>query len=64
VFQDQGCYACHTVGKTVTPIGPDRSQWNTDRNLAPFERSRRAGSTPCRFTRASNEYAAVHHSIT
>lgn len=23
VFQDQGCYGCHTVGKTGTPIGPD-----------------------------------------
>jgi cytochrome c oxidase subunit 2 len=25
VFQDQGCYGCHTVGKTGTPIGPDLS---------------------------------------
>ena len=25
VFADQGCYGCHTVGKTGTPIGPDLS---------------------------------------
>jgi len=25
VFQDQGCYGCHTVGKTGTSIGPDLS---------------------------------------
>ena len=24
-FQDQGCYGCHTVGKTGTPTGPDLS---------------------------------------
>ena len=23
VFQDQGCYGCHTVNQTGTPIGPD-----------------------------------------
>lgn len=26
VFQDQGCYGCHTVGKTGTPIAPDLSR--------------------------------------
>jgi cytochrome c oxidase subunit 2 len=25
VFQDQGCYGCHTVGQTGTPIRPDLS---------------------------------------
>jgi mono/diheme cytochrome c family protein len=25
VFRDQGCYGCHTVGKTGTPIAPDLS---------------------------------------
>ena len=25
VFQDQGCYGCHTVGATGTPLGPDLS---------------------------------------
>ena len=25
VFQNQGCYGCHTVGPTGTPIGPDLS---------------------------------------
>ena len=25
VFQDQGCYGCHAVGQTGTPIGPDLS---------------------------------------
>src|SRR5215472_9720358 len=24
-FMDQGCYGCHTVRKTGTPIGPDLS---------------------------------------
>ena len=26
VFKDQGCYGCHTVGKTGTPIAPDLSR--------------------------------------
>jgi cytochrome c oxidase subunit 2 len=25
LFFDQGCFGCHTVGKTGTPIGPDLS---------------------------------------
>jgi len=25
VFNDQGCYGCHTIGKVGTPIGPDLS---------------------------------------
>jgi mono/diheme cytochrome c family protein len=25
VFNEQGCYGCHTVGKAGTPIGPDLS---------------------------------------
>ena len=32
VFQDQGCYGCHTVGKTGTPIGPDLSHIGTRHN--------------------------------
>jgi mono/diheme cytochrome c family protein len=34
VFQDQGCYGCHTVGKTGTPIGPDLSHIGTKHNRA------------------------------
>ena len=26
LFSDQGCYGCHTVGKTGTPMGPDLSR--------------------------------------
>jgi len=26
VFAEQGCYGCHTVGKTGTAIGPDLSR--------------------------------------
>lgn len=26
VFVEQGCYGCHTVGKTGTPLGPDLSR--------------------------------------
>ena len=26
VFKDEGCYGCHTVGKTGTPIAPDLSR--------------------------------------
>jgi mono/diheme cytochrome c family protein len=26
VFRDQGCYGCHTVGKTGTPIATDLSR--------------------------------------
>lgn len=26
VFRDQGCYGCHTVGKSGTPIAPDLSR--------------------------------------
>ena len=26
VFREQGCYGCHTVGKTGTPIASDLSQ--------------------------------------
>lgn len=32
VFQDQGCYGCHTVGKTGTPIGPDLSHIGAKHN--------------------------------
>ena len=32
VFQDQGCYGCHTVGQTGTPIGPDLSHIGAKRN--------------------------------
>lgn len=32
LFQDQGCYGCHTVGATGTPIGPDLSHIGAKRN--------------------------------
>ena len=32
VFQDQGCYGCHTVGPTGTPIGPDLSHIGAKHN--------------------------------
>ena len=32
VFQDQGCYGCHAVGKTGTPIGPDLSHIGAKHN--------------------------------
>lgn len=32
VFQDQGCYGCHTVGGTGTPIGPDLSHIGAKHN--------------------------------
>ena len=34
VFRDQGCYGCHTVGKTGTPIAPDLSQIGAKRDRA------------------------------
>jgi len=34
VFQDQGCYGCHMVGKTGTPIAPDLSHIGTKRDRA------------------------------
>jgi cytochrome c oxidase subunit II len=36
VFQDQGCYGCHTVGKTGTPIGPDLSHIGAKHSRAYF----------------------------
>jgi cytochrome c553 len=32
VFQDQGCYGCHAVGQTGTPIGPDLSHIGAKHN--------------------------------
>ena len=32
VFQDQGCYGCHTVGQTGTPIGSDLSHIGAKHN--------------------------------
>ena len=32
VFQDQGCYGCHTVDTTGTPIGPDLSHVGAKHN--------------------------------
>jgi hypothetical protein len=32
MFQEQGCYGCHTIGKTGTPIGPDLSHIGTKHN--------------------------------
>ena len=34
VFQDQGCYGCHTVGKTGTPIATDLTTIGAKRNRA------------------------------
>ena len=34
VFKDQGCYGCHTVGKTGTPIAPDLSTIGEKRDRA------------------------------
>src|SRR5262245_25892590 len=34
VFKDQGCYGCHTVGKTGTPIAPDLSTIGAKRDRA------------------------------
>jgi cytochrome c553 len=32
VFQDQGCYGCHAIGQTGTPIGPDLSHIGAKHN--------------------------------
>ena len=32
VFRDQGCYGCHTVGATGTPIAPDLSRIGAKRD--------------------------------
>jgi len=34
LFTEQGCYGCHTVGKTGTPIGPDLSTIGSKRSEA------------------------------
>jgi mono/diheme cytochrome c family protein len=34
VFQDQGCYGCHTVGATGTPIASDLSHIGAKRDQA------------------------------
>ena len=34
VFRDQGCYGCHTVGKTGTPIAADLSRIGAKRDQA------------------------------
>lgn len=34
VFKDQGCYGCHTVGKTGTPIATDLSRIGTKHDQA------------------------------
>ena len=34
VFKDQGCYGCHTVGATGTPIAPDLSRIGAKRDQA------------------------------
>ena len=34
VFKDQGCYGCHTVGKTGTPIATDLSRIGTKHDEA------------------------------
>ena len=34
VFRDQGCYGCHTVGKTGTPIATDLSRIGAKRDQA------------------------------
>jgi mono/diheme cytochrome c family protein len=32
IFRDQGCYGCHTVGKTGTPIATDLSRIGAKRD--------------------------------
>ena len=34
LFRDQGCYGCHTVGATGTPIAPDLSRIGAKRDEA------------------------------
>lgn len=34
VYRDQGCYGCHTVGTTGTPIAPDLSRIGAKRDQA------------------------------
>ncbi len=34
IYRDQGCYGCHTVGKTGTPIAPDLSRIGAKRDQA------------------------------
>jgi cbb3-type cytochrome oxidase cytochrome c subunit len=34
LFNEQGCYGCHTVGKAGTPIGPDLSTIGSKRSEA------------------------------
>ena len=34
LFRDQGCYGCHTVGATGTPIAPDLSRIGAKRDQA------------------------------
>ena len=38
VFKDQGCYGCHTVGKTGTPIATDLSRIGAKHDQAYFAR--------------------------
>jgi cytochrome c oxidase subunit 2 len=38
VFRDQGCYGCHTVGATGTPIATDLSRIGTKHDEAYFTR--------------------------
>jgi cytochrome c oxidase subunit II len=37
-FRDSGCYGCHVVGKTGTPIGPDLSRVGAKYSRAYLER--------------------------
>jgi cytochrome c oxidase subunit 2 len=32
IFNDQGCYGCHTMGKSGTPIAPDLSKIGSKRS--------------------------------
>jgi cytochrome c oxidase subunit 2 len=38
VFRDQGCYGCHTVGKTGTPIATDLTRIGTRHDATYFAR--------------------------
>jgi hypothetical protein len=38
VFRDQGCYGCHTVGATGTPIATDLSRIGARRDQASLAR--------------------------
>jgi len=38
IYRDQGCYGCHTMGKTGTPIAPDLSKIGAKHDRAYLEK--------------------------